>query len=97
MDGLAVGIAGRPLETSDIAVESGRARLVPVKVGGRNGVDAWIESGLAPGATVVAPGGIDAERLRALPLRQSPSAVVSRGRVLLCDRIRAGTRGGIRS
>ena len=35
------------------AVESGRARLVPVKVGGRNGVDAWIESGLAPGATVI--------------------------------------------
>lgn len=35
------------------AVENGRARLVPVKVGARNGVDAWIESGLAPGATVI--------------------------------------------
>ncbi|MGE4050174.1 MAG: efflux RND transporter periplasmic adaptor subunit [Piscinibacter sp.] len=34
-------------------VEGGRARLVPVQLGARNGQEAWIESGLAPGAQVI--------------------------------------------
>jgi HlyD family secretion protein len=34
-------------------VEGGRARLVSVRVGARNGAEAWLQSGLAPGATVV--------------------------------------------
>jgi HlyD family secretion protein len=34
-------------------IEAGRARSVPVDVGARNGVDAWIRSGLAPGTTVI--------------------------------------------
>lgn len=35
------------------ALDGGRARLTPVKVGARNGQEAWIESGLAPGAQVI--------------------------------------------
>ncbi len=34
-------------------VDGGRARLVPVKLGARNGAEAWIESGVAPGAQVI--------------------------------------------
>lgn len=34
-------------------VEGGRARLVPVQLGARNGQEAWIESGVAPGAQVI--------------------------------------------
>lgn len=34
-------------------VEAGRARLVPVQLGARNGQEAWIESGVAPGAQVI--------------------------------------------
>lgn len=34
-------------------VEGGRARLVPVTLGARNGQEAWIESGVAPGAQVI--------------------------------------------
>jgi HlyD family secretion protein len=34
-------------------VEGGRARLVPVQLGARNGQEAWIESGLAAGAQVI--------------------------------------------
>lgn len=34
-------------------VEGGRARLAPVEVGSRNGSQAWVRRGLAPGATVV--------------------------------------------
>ena len=35
------------------AVEGGVARWVPVSVGARNGVDAWVQSGLSPGASVI--------------------------------------------
>lgn len=34
-------------------VADGRARLVPVDIGGRNGVEAWVRSGLQAGAEVV--------------------------------------------
>lgn len=34
-------------------VADGRARLVPVDIGGRNGVEAWVRSGLKTGAEVV--------------------------------------------
>ena len=34
-------------------VEGGRARLMPVQLGARNGQEAWIESGLAAGAQVI--------------------------------------------
>ena len=34
-------------------VKDGRARLVPVRVGARNGSEAWLQSGLAPGASVI--------------------------------------------
>lgn len=34
-------------------VDGGRARLVPVRVGARNAGEAWIEDGLAAGATVI--------------------------------------------
>ena len=33
--------------------DAGRARLVPVALGGRNGNTAWLRSGLAPGAQVI--------------------------------------------
>ena len=33
--------------------DGGRARQVPVLLGGRNGSDAWIRSGLAPGQQVI--------------------------------------------
>ena len=35
------------------AVENGRARLVRVRVGARNGSEAWLKSGVAPGTQVV--------------------------------------------
>jgi HlyD family secretion protein len=35
------------------ALESGRARLVPVELGGRNGIEAWVKSGLQAGAVVI--------------------------------------------
>ena len=34
-------------------IDGGRARLVPVEVGARNGVEAWIKSGLAAGTRVI--------------------------------------------
>lgn len=34
-------------------IDGGRARLVPVEVGARNGVEAWIKSGLAAGTQVI--------------------------------------------
>jgi HlyD family secretion protein len=34
-------------------VEDGRARLQPVELGGRNGSEAWVRSGLAPGQNVI--------------------------------------------
>lgn len=45
-----------PRPEGDFAVfvlEGGRARAVPVKLGARNGHEAWIESGVAAGATVI--------------------------------------------
>jgi HlyD family secretion protein len=45
-----------PLSEGGAAVfvlDGGRARLVPVKLGARNGSEAWIESGLSAGATVI--------------------------------------------
>jgi len=35
------------------AVDGGVARWVPVSVGARNGIDAWVQSGLSPGASVI--------------------------------------------
>ena len=35
------------------AVEAGRARLRAVQVGARNGNEAWLQGGLAPGAVVI--------------------------------------------
>jgi HlyD family secretion protein len=35
------------------ALRQGRARLVPVRIGARNGVHAWVEEGLAEGDTVI--------------------------------------------
>ncbi|HLT02209.1 MAG TPA: efflux RND transporter periplasmic adaptor subunit [Geminicoccaceae bacterium] len=40
-------------EMAVFVVESGRARMVPVEVGDRNGVHAWITKGLEEGARVV--------------------------------------------
>lgn len=40
-------------EMAVFVVESGRARTVPVDVGDRNGVDAWIRSGLGEGTSVL--------------------------------------------
>ena len=34
-------------------LDGGRAKLVPVTVGARNGSDAWVQQGLAPGAVVI--------------------------------------------
>jgi HlyD family secretion protein len=34
-------------------VENERARITPVQVGARNGAHAWVQQGLAPGATVI--------------------------------------------
>ena len=34
-------------------LQGGRARLVPVQVGARNGAQAWLRQGLAPGAEVL--------------------------------------------
>ena len=35
------------------SIEGGRARLVPVRIGARNGVEAWIQGGAAPGTSVI--------------------------------------------
>ena len=46
-------------------VEDGRARLQPVKLGGRNGRHAWVEEGLAAGQVVIVyPGAAVADGLR---------------------------------
>lgn len=45
-----------PRPEGDFAVfvlDGGRARATPVQLGARNGHEAWIESGVAPGATVI--------------------------------------------
>src|SRR5690606_3894115 len=40
-------------EMAVFVIESGRARVMPVEVGDRNGVHAWIRQGLEEGARVV--------------------------------------------
>ncbi len=40
-------------EMAVFVVEAGRARLVPVEIGDRNGVHAWVRQGLAEGDRVV--------------------------------------------
>lgn len=34
-------------------VKDGRARLAAIRVGARNGSEAWVQEGLAPGAVVI--------------------------------------------
>jgi HlyD family secretion protein len=48
--------AGDGLPSGGMAVfvlDGGRARLVPVQLGGRNATQAWVRQGLAPGAVVI--------------------------------------------
>lgn len=48
-------------------LDGGRARLQPVELGGRNGSEAWVRSGLAPGQTVIVyppPAVADGKRVR---------------------------------
>src|SRR5690606_7985486 len=40
-------------EMAVFVIESGRAKIVPVESGGRNGVDAWVKRGLEEGTQVV--------------------------------------------
>jgi HlyD family secretion protein len=47
------GDASAPARTAVFAVRDGRARQVPVELGGRNGVHAWIRSGLQAGERVI--------------------------------------------
>jgi HlyD family secretion protein len=45
---------GAPPEAMAVfTVDGGHARLVPVQVGARNGTEAWVRDGLAPGARVI--------------------------------------------
>ncbi len=44
---------GQPGGMAVFVLEGGRARLTPVQVGARNGSEAWVKQGLAPGASVV--------------------------------------------
>ena len=44
---------GQPGGMAVFALADGRARLVPVDLGARNGTHAWVRSGLAPDATVI--------------------------------------------
>jgi HlyD family secretion protein len=56
-----------------------RARLTSVEIGARNGVHAWVRSGLAPGDTVIAypPSAIrDGARVR--PRSDQPLAMAAR-------------------
>ncbi len=54
------------------AVQGRHAQLRPVKVGGRNTADAWIEEGLSPGETVVVyPGDLLADGKRIKVLRRA--------------------------
>ncbi len=51
-------------------IDGGRARLVPVQLGARNGQEAWIESGVAPGAQVIVyPPPTTRDGLRVAPRR----------------------------
>ena len=54
--GAAASGAAAPAEAASHAVfvvDAGRARQVPVQLGGRNGSMAWIRSGLQPGSQVI--------------------------------------------
>jgi HlyD family secretion protein len=51
-------------------VQGGRARLTPVQLGARNGQEAWVESGVAPGAQVIVyPPAATRDGLRVKPRR----------------------------
>jgi HlyD family secretion protein len=39
--------------TAVYRIEGGRARLQPIELGGRNGTDAWVRTGLQPGQSVI--------------------------------------------
>jgi HlyD family secretion protein len=54
-------------------VDAGRARLRPVEVGGRNGVDAWIVSGLRAGERVIVYPGDAVEDGARVEARETPS------------------------
>jgi HlyD family secretion protein len=45
--------AGSPGGMAVFVLDAGHARLVPVQIGARNGSDAWVQKGLAAGATVI--------------------------------------------
>jgi HlyD family secretion protein len=52
-------------------IEGGRSRLQPVEVGGRNGAEAWVRSGLKPGQAVIVyppPSVADGQRVQARKL-----------------------------
>jgi HlyD family secretion protein len=42
-----------PAGMAVFVVDNGRARLVAIRVGSRNGNEAWVQKGLAPGDTVI--------------------------------------------
>ena len=39
--------------TAVYRIEGGRAKLQPIELGGRNGTDAWVRTGLQPGQSVI--------------------------------------------
>ena len=54
--------------TGVYTVKDGRARLVPVQIGARNGVDAWVRAGLEVGmAVIVYPPPAVKDGLRVVP------------------------------
>ena len=58
---------GAPGEMAVFRLDDGHARLVPVRLGGRNGIAAWVSEGLAEGETVIVyPGSglVDGARVR---------------------------------
>ena len=48
-----IGDDAPPGEHAVFAVRDGRARLVPVRLGGRNGSEAWITDGITAGEAVI--------------------------------------------
>ncbi len=59
-----------PGEMAVFRLEDGHARLVPVRLGGRNGAAAWVSEGLAEGETVIVyPGSGLADGARVRPRR----------------------------
>jgi HlyD family secretion protein len=45
--------AGGAAPMAVFVVREGRARLLPIELGARNGVHAWVRAGLAPGDSVI--------------------------------------------